>query len=292
MMAGSRTFPGWIRATLNWVLYSNLWIAFAAVVMSWQTEFLLLHQLSLRPLHVFIFAATVFTYALHRVIALHKLMPFLRNGRFAIIERRQRDILLYAVLAGLVTLISYCFLPRQVQRSAIIPGLLALGYILPLLRKGRRLRDIHYLKIFLIAAVWTWVTVCLPAEDFHLGGFIPVWIMAVERAFFIFAITIPFDIRDWVIDQAAQVKTLPQHWGVQRARRIAAGLLLAMAFPIVLNYLINAYSPAAVIAFGLSIASTFFLLIKATPDKHDYYYTALLDGTMILQAVLIFCLAG
>jgi 4-hydroxybenzoate polyprenyltransferase len=158
---------------------------------------------------------------------------------------------------------------------------------LPLLN-GRRLRDLPYLKIFLIAFSWSWITVLGPVvlkeEPFSWA----ILLMLIERACFVFAITIPFDIRDLVLDQSAKVDTLPAYWGVSAAKRMAYGALFICFLAMVANGLIGCYSTSVLIALLLSLGSTAWLIRATHPQRHDYFFTGLLDGTMILQGILVY----
>ena len=70
-----------IRAIINLILYSNLWIALAALAMAAQTQLLLSGQVQPTPLLGFILFATLFLYAVHRIVGLEKAQPFLKKGR-------------------------------------------------------------------------------------------------------------------------------------------------------------------------------------------------------------------
>lgn len=269
-------------------LYSNLWIAGAAVAMTWQTRWILTGKLPVIELDGFIFCATLFLYAVHRIIALERLQLFASEGRFLTIAQRRKDIVLYALVAGAGSLFFFLQLSWSLQKMVVAPALLSLLYVVPVFRGGRRLRDFHYLKIFLIAVVWTWVTVLLPAAEQHLLGQLAVLPLAGERMLFIFAITIPFDIRDLHIDQHTQVQTLPSHLGIRRALGIALGLLAAATLFSWFLYRLDVYSNAMWTAWLLSATVAGGLIAGTTAQRSDYYFTGWLDGTMILQFALLY----
>lgn len=279
-----------LRRLIDLILYSNLWIAMAALSLHVQVRWLLLGQIAFGPLDGFVFFATVFLYAVHRLIALHRLTGFTLSDRFQKISRRRRDILVYAILAGLATLFFFGRLERSTQFLSLAPALLSLLYVLPIFSGGRRLRDFHFLKIFLIALVWTWVTVVLPAFQVHLLGQIPVWLLILERFFFVFAITVPFDVRDLHLDRQTQVATLPARLGISRALWVALSSLLLAALTAFWLYRMDVYSTPAWIGWLATTALTAGLIVGSRPDRHDYYFTGWLDGTMILLATLVITL--
>ncbi len=161
-----------------------------------QSQLLLEGRIALRPSLGFVFCGTLFLYALHRVNGVEQLAPFTSSGRYKVISSHKFHILVYAMLGLSGAGVCFLLFPWPVKWALLLPGFLALGYVVPLGKGGKRLRDLHFLKIFLIAAVWAWVTVWLPAAETGAGWNRATLLMMLERASFIFAITLPFDVRD------------------------------------------------------------------------------------------------
>jgi 4-hydroxybenzoate polyprenyltransferase len=275
------------KAIVNLVLYGHFWIAAAALAMTIQTHLLLWGDWTYSALDGFIAGGTMTIYALHRLVAMRLQPQVQQTERFAIMQMFQNHIIFYALVAALVAAWFYFQLPFHLQLNLLFPCAIALGYVLPLLN-GRRLRDLPYLKIFLIALSWAWITVLGPVtlkeEPFSWS----ILLMLLERACFVFAITIPFDIRDLALDQSAEVDTLPAYWGMNTAKNIAYSALFIGLLTILTNFFIGCYSIAVLIALLLSIGSTAWLIRATHPQRHDYFFTGLLDGTMIVQGVLVY----
>ncbi|MEM1322133.1 MAG: UbiA family prenyltransferase [Bacteroidota bacterium] len=270
------------------ILYGNFWIAVNALAMMLQGQYLLHHPLALDTLILFVFFATLFLYAVHRIVGISKLHEFFDVDRYAVIARYKHHIQVYAICGLIGMAYLFWFLKWSTQLALIIPGVLSLGYVLPLLKGNRkRLRDINHLKIFLIAIVWAWITVLLPALEYGINRPVFLLLMGLERALFIFAITLPFDIRDLKVDQHSAVKTLPSTIGAKRSRQLGLALLLLMGALVLFNFILGNYTVGNLAALWVSIGSTAFLLHYAHEDRHDYYYSGLLDGTMLIQAGLI-----
>lgn len=280
------------RAIIDFILYSNLWIALAALSMAAQTQFLLSDQVTPTPLLGFILFATLLLYAVHRIVGLEKVQPFLEKGRFFVISRFRSHIMIYAAMAAIGAAVFFFQLPFRLQLAAVAPSLIALGYVLPLLGGRKRLRDLSYLKIFLIAIAWSWITVLLPALELGMGWSFPMIVMLLERAFFIFAITLPFDIRDLEVDAYNQVRTLPALLGYRRTKLLALFCLLAMAALAGLNRHADVYSTGAFAGILLSGLIAFTLIWYSDRVKHDYYFTGLIDGLMALQFGVVILLDG
>ena len=300
----------WVHL-INWLLYSNIFIALCAVAMTLQTLFLLQQKwktgLALLGL---VFFSTWFIYALHRLVSWRKLNARLDIPRFQIIGNYQNHIKIYAALAAILAVGCFFYLERPTQWGLILPALLSLGYVLPFIGKRQlRLRDLPFIKIFLIAGVWSYVTVLLPLletgimlqmnEIYSIAHLIiPLFL---ERALFIFIITLPFDLRDWKLDQHHAVKTVPTVLGPKRTIYLGLGLLLCWSLMFTVSYPWPLLLAGYVSAFWTGILLWYTLRTgtdraEVQVVEHDYYYTGLIDGTMIVQAVLVMltyhCLGG
>lgn len=276
-----------VKAVVNLLLYGHFWIAGAALVMTIQTNLLLWGEWQYSALDGFVAGGTLTIYALHRLVAMRLQPKVQQTERFAIMQLFQSHIVFYAIIAALVAAWFFFHLAFRLQLSLLVPCAIALGYVLPLLN-GRRLRDLPYLKIFLIAFSWAWITVLGPVIERGESFSWPILWMLIERACFVFAITIPFDIRDMALDQSAEVDTLPSHWGEQAAKNIAYCALLICLLMVFTNFLLATYNLSVLLVLILSLASTAWLIKATHPQHHDYYFTGLLDGTMILQGILVF----
>jgi len=272
---------------LNFLFYSNLWIAVAAVAMCWQSNFLLFGAFGWKPYTGFVLFATLLLYAVHRLVALIRLAPFRSTGRYQVIARFRRVIAIGAFLAAGAVLWFYLQLPWPIQVQLLFPSAIGLAYVLPVFGRSRRLRDLHYVKIFLIAIAWTWVTVVIPATARSWALTIPAGLMALERAFFVFALTLPFDIRDLKVDAYVGVRTLPARLGIRRTRLLAAAALTGMLLFSWLNYRMDVYDANTLAALISSAVLSYVLIHFADRVEHDYYFSGALDGMMLLQFLLV-----
>lgn len=254
-----------------------------------QTEWILYGVLQWNYLTTFVFAATLFLYALHRLVGMEKVKPFAKKYRYAIIAKYQYHILWYAIIGAFIAIYLFFSLTFQNQLLIILPALLSLGYVVPFFGKNRRLRDFDYIKIFLIAIVWAFITVLLPIVERQAWAITLTDILiGIERALFIFAITIPFDIRDLKVDQHIQVKTIPAIIGIQKSK-LLAGFLLMLAFLIaLLLYYLTVYNACILAALSLSYLSTYCLITYSDKTAQDYFFTGVMDGTMLVQFLLVF----
>lgn len=278
----------WLIKFIDLILYSNLWIAVAALAMAMQTQLFLFGRVRYTPYLPFLFCGTLFLYAIHRIVGLQKAKPFQEKGRYKVIATFKSHIQFYAGISALVGAYFFFQLDLSFQLSLFAPALLSLAYVIPLFDGKKRLRDFHFIKIFLIALVWTWLTVVMPALFYRLELQLCTLLMILERICFVFAITLPFDIRDLEVDRFNKVKTIPFRLGIRKSKAIALVSLTMALFFTCLNYFTMGISLLQCLAYGLSCLAAGWLILKSTTSQHDYFYTGLMDGTMILQAGLVF----
>ena len=113
--------------------------------------------------------------------------------------------------------------------------------------------------------------------------------MLVERFLFVFAITIPFDIRDMQADTRQRLKTIPLLIGKKNSMIVANTALILFLAVCVLHY--NSFALIWLnCAFSLSAVSTLFFMNNKRLQATQYYHYGILDGTMLLQG--LFVLAG
>ncbi len=272
-------------------MYSSLLIALGAASLVQLNYFLVSGQDGLDTYTAFLFFSTIFLYNTHRVVGMEKVKEFEHEGRFAVIKLYRNHIILYGILGFLLALYFFFKMKLNLQILLFAPVLLSLLYVIPTLGWKIRLRDLDYLKIFLIAIVWAWTTSFIPEYILH-GGWRNEQIFSfLERMFFFLAITIPFDIRDLKVDASSAVKTIPGRFGAKRSIWIALFcLLIHFGIVILLNH--NGYYHGNLLLPYLLISLITGLLIWFSDRGwEDYYFSGLLDGTMIIAWVLVTALA-
>lgn len=288
----SRWFRKFSLDLINLILYSNLWIALGAFSMCLQTQFLITGTFKLNSFAYFVFFASLFLYAIHRIVGLNKVKPFKDQGRYQVISQYKNHIIFYAFISSLFGVYFFFQLSYLLQIALVTPSIISLAYVLPVLGQKRRLRDFHLIKIFLIALTWAFIVVIVQGMAIHFGSNIPLYFLFLEKALFIFAITLPFDIRDINIDQFNKVKTIPTLLGYQKTRYLAAGCIILAVLIDYFLFSTNIISTNTFFSLLLSYIIAYGLIHFAKADRHDYYFTGLLDGTMLLQSVLVIWLSS
>lgn len=270
---------------LDAVLYSSAWLAAAAAAQTAAT--LRLWPAAGAPggrAVALVFAATLLVYNLDAVLPFKHREPAGASGRKAWQQRHRGALAGLAAAAALGS--AYLFfmdgwwhyLPLLVPLAA-----LALLYSWPLGRwRGRpvALRDVPLLKVFLIAGVWSLITVGLPVLALHRP-----WAEAQglldQRFLLVLALAIVFDIRDYGRDRAAGTRTFPGVLGVAGARLLSLALLAAA----VALGLGRGAAPLAVLLPGALAAA---VIATAEESRSDYFFALITDGVLLVQAAAYF----
>lgn len=278
---------------LDFILFSNLFIAICAMAQGALT-YLLLSSAPHYGILALLGCATFSLYNFSMILAKPK-------NPLKSPHRRTRWIYShYKIILTLTALSSLALLPLVYQlgtQSIIVLALaatIAISYNVPLF-KGTTdrvgLRNLPGAKVFIIALVWTLSCVCLPIVALgDSGHFVPSsdgWILSIKRFLFITAITIPFDLRDLLQDKQYNLKTIPVILGEKKANIFCQGILAA--YILLLLFFVNQITLATV---GLILVTllTGWLIFKSNWKKDEYYYFLFLDGTLILQFLVVIIL--
>ena len=166
----------------------------------------------------------------------------------------------------------------------IITSILSFFYVwkIPGLN-GKNLRDIPGIKIYIIAFVWVLISVLLPYlldENQDYGQMSQLFI--AEFCFMI-AITIPFDVRDIKLDDSSK-KTIPQIIGIKKSIRIS--ILLLIASQIIWQQLLPSFN----LGIWLTTLISVLILFYANTKRNELYFSAIIDGLLLLQPFLVWVL--
>lgn len=256
---------------VKFVIDCRLLISMAAVGLSMSTFRILKLGLDWPVLAVIFFSA----------LTAYNFPYYLKLRRFTF-----RWMLLSFLFCFIGIVSSYIIWTNTNQVVATVYGLLifiTLFYYIPLGFVGR-LRELPYLKVFLISFIWTITTITLPLAYVHYNIFDSnvLWLF-FERFLFLLAVTIPFDIRDLKKDQENGLITLPVSIGLKRSLYLSAVLLFAyLVISAVHLGLCNILFVRAICVFLVLI-----LIQNIDLRKTNYYYTGFLDGSLIFQSILI-----
>jgi 4-hydroxybenzoate polyprenyltransferase len=275
---------------INFILNSNIFLAVAAVMLTLSAQV----QLGLKPeFHnylLLIFFATLFVYNHHRINNLISGKQTKNPDKYRWYFENKRTIIFLFVfsITGLIVVAITTDIKLLIALFSF--GVFTFFYSMPVSGKKNSLfalREIPFLKIFIISFVWSGATIVLPVVDKNLGIFSKeVILLFTERFFFVFAIAIPFDIRDIKEDFDFGLKTFPILFDSQKALKLSF-VALVLGFLISgFHYLLQNNGFIVLALLVSTIVTLVFLSPKSFKKTGDYYYH-FLDGTLVLQGILV-----
>ncbi len=276
---------GLIKKIVDLYIYSSIHIALGATLSIILCYSALIH-IPDSNYAILVFTATMCMYCSHRVVGIEKLKDFQNEGRFAIIKKFRIHLIFYALLSGFATIYFLYGLERRIQFYLIIPAVISIFYITPLFSNKKRLRDFNHIKIYLIAIIWGLIIGLIPYLEVNQTLDVKGILYFLEKTFYIFAITIPFDIRDLTIDKHINVSTLPSKIGLKKSYQIAYGAMIITIFLVLVLFFLKLYSLKVSLALIFGYFLTILAIYISKNKTHDYYYGGLLDGTIIIVALL------
>jgi 4-hydroxybenzoate polyprenyltransferase len=280
------------KKALDFLLFSNIFIALCAVAQAKVTYYLLGAECDKHVLGI-LFFSTIALYNLSTFIskpADPKNSPY-RRVRWVYANYRLITTLTLIAVVSLIVIV--LFLSAASQILLLFLGVIAVSYNLPLFSIGDKkfgLRNVPGLKLFLIALIWSLSCVLLPIVELGSSQSIIIsaedtLLLIAKRFLFITAITIPFDIRDLYQDKSYDLKTIPVVFGERKSYLVCQVLLVAY---LALLFLFTKNFDANFFALTLTIILTGWLIFKSEWKKNEYYYFFYLDGVMIVQFVAMY----
>lgn len=197
---------------------------------------------------------------------------------------------------SLACFILMCFYGFKLQRNTLIiiliMGLITFFYAAPILSKNLfidskyNLRTIAGLKVYVIAFVWSIVTVVLPVVNNDYAIDYDVIIMAFQRYIFVVVLILPFDIRDLRYD-SLKLATIPQKIGITNTKML--GICLLITF-FLLEFFKDVINLRQVLVALLITLITGLFIVFASKDRGRSYSAFWVEGLPLfwLGLVLMF----
>ena len=235
-----------------------------------------------------VFCFTFFTYNLQRIIKFRsKLNTTEQLGeRLTWVINNVKYLTISSLFLGLVGSICVFYINQNCWFVLIPMGLLSFFYVIPFLplkNKSLTLRQVPYLKIFIIAIVWSIIIVALPIIDSYSLNFIRknslVFYLALFHVFsFIIGITVPFDIRDIKYDRQDHLKTIPTAIGIKKSMYLSEVFLLLSLSS---TYLIFGNTPVF-IGLLLGHIATMIMVYFSNEKREELFFAGLIEGSVII----------
>lgn len=234
-------------------------------------------------------ASALFTYMLIRLVAIKRISTYEPESRWDFFFRNLKLLRITTYLAAIASVVLFFCIPLKLQITLLVPGLISVLYGVPLGKKFR-LRDIGIIKIFLISFVWSYIASILPAVNADITIDFSIILLFLANYCFVFAITLPFDIKDLKIDKISNVKTIPVYIGEENTYNLSALLLfIAAGLHVYLQREIFSNDVDYTVPLSISILITMLVVwITRKKRNNSLIYFGLLDGMLIVQFLLCF----
>ena len=272
---------------LHEFVFRNFFIALCSVSMVFST--FLLNNINLCWTHftVFLAASTFLLYNFH-TYSFQLSYSTIASFKKSFFQFKISTFYLIAFIAAMVISVGQVFYFNKNILLFLIPlTVVTLLYSMPLwgIKKKIRIRESFFVKLPLLGIVWSLSTVVIPLVEQNIdltSSFVIKQVVC--RFLFIFALCVPFEIRDIEIDRSHQVKTLPLVFGIQSTKNIGIFFLM---IEIIIHHNMNLpFKIILALDFSSLIALVWIIIQKN--NMSVYFYKLFVDGTMVLRFIFIY----
>lgn len=273
-----------LKRILDFLLYSNIYIAIACLIKTYQS-FAIFDFIPILPLYGLVFFGTLSSYNFH--IFLSKNYGDNKNEPNSY-EKRSKLHFLLSIIAFCV---SIYFIVQLIESWYwILPAvLLTFLYSAPKLPQKifSQLRIVANLKTIFLAFVWTYVTSVFPLVLLQINWESKHYLYIVNQLFFIYTLCIVFDFKDRVKDRSQGIKSLITQMNV---RAIDYLFYASTAISIVSLVALQLLGLATYAVIAIALAQIIILSVyqKSKRNKSYYFFYLFLDGIIMLPGIIIF----
>ncbi len=166
---------------------------------------------------------------------------------------------------------------------------LTILYAAPVFPDNKNLRSLAGVKIFIIALVWTGMTVLIPLMYVKGSLNLIFLIEMIQRFLFIVVLMLPFEIRDLRYD-AVELETVPQKIGVTKTKLF--GSILLVIFLLLTIVKDQELSSVEILSTILITTISLFFLWGTDKKQSQYYCSFWVESIpimwLIIQVILEF----
>ena len=197
-------------------------------------------------------------------------------------HRSLTDSLKVIQVFSLICFLLMCYYAYKIKIETLIISIpyniLTMLYAVPFLSGlAKNLRQISYLKIIIVAFVWSGFTVLLPLVDTEVSIDVNTIIIFLQRFLLVIILILPFDIRDVKYD-AISLQTIPKKIGVSQTKTL--GLLL-LILSLILEYLFPS-SGRLNTPFMLFFFLVIIFLMRSKIEQSKYYSSFWVESLPII----------
>ncbi len=230
---------------------------------------------------LFVFFSTLVSYNIIRILRVSNIKSW-----FIIWYGKNKKKIYFITSISSIFLVYFLFQLRLKAILILAPfTLLTVFYVFPIAKFS--LRERAGVKLFLIAVSWAGITVLFPLVQNYLLLRSIDYITFLQRFLFIFAITIPFDIRDLKYDKPS-LNTIPQVIGIKKSKYLAIAIMFVFVFLEIFKYLFFHFSFLLETLFVFIISVWF--IYNTSLNKNKYYTSFFVEAIPIFWCLIIYFL--
>ena len=275
---------GYLKKAADFFLFTSFFVAFCAVCMVYQTYYLFKVE-PYTNFIFFLFFGSICSYNFHWYLT-----PGIYGSSYKTQwSIRHKKIHLILFIIGLIGAGWFCFQLLQHWEWLLATAFITFLYSAPKIPYApfNHLKKIAVGKTIFLALVWTHATAILPLVLSDVEWKNEHFIFAINRFFLIYPISILFDYRDRDNDRKEGIKSMITLFSEKKIGRLFYSSLaiffmttIALYFAgIQFIYCIALLIPGIILTFTYSYSKN---------KTSDYYYYFILDGLMMLSAVLLY----
>ena len=228
---------------------------------------------------LFVVLGTHFIYSLHRIVGFLK-NENLKSDRYSITTKYIKHVVFYTLMSTLGMLILLFYLSRLQIIKLAVGGLVSFFYVVPFMKDKKRLRDISFIKIFLISLCFAWLCTYIPLQNVYGNAY--NMLLFFISFFLLLGLTLPFDIRDVHVDLDGEVQTIASSIGENKTKIVSASVLAMGFFLVLIAYYFGIFGIEAAVSLTLTLGISYFMMREASPNKNEMYFSLWMDGILAL----------
>ena len=257
-----------MKKLIPFVLNTKIFISFAVLCLGLTTQ-LYLKSYNVNLLFV-LFFGTLISYNFQRIIFFFHNSRGVKSSWFFSNTKLTYFLLFFSVIAFI-----YFFLKLNSTTKLMIALLSIISFSYPF-----GLRNIPFLKIFLITFSWAFSTTSLIYFENQILIDMEFYLLFFSRAFFIIALTIPFDIRDAKYD-LQKIITIPIFFGLKVSKYISISFLFAYLLIELFLFSFFNFSLSLLLTSILGFGYTIFFILQVNENKSEFYYSFWLESCSV-----------
>lgn len=260
-----------LKKIIEFIVFSNVWISLGAIGVALGTYFFTESKVDLLVI-MLVFFSTLFGYSLQN-ISQRKIHNH-RSNQILWTKSNKKLIRWIVFFSFLISVFLSFYIMNVYLIILSIPFFGLVFFYRNAFSNKLQFRNIPFFKILIICLCWSWTCCALPQL---VSSSIFNWNITFIIFIYVFAITIPFDIRDMTIDNK-KIYTIPQFTGSKVAFTISQLSILFLFF-------FAFYHSNYLLCFFMIVTN--IVLIPSLKIKSEFYYLFVLDGLLVIFPIFV-----